>query len=178
MICSQYSNSYAVSKATFVYSCSDTTRKVHFVTEVSNHKVVGLKKVTSRVVRQETTPLGCDHLRPDEQGSLPLPAGSLPRTQQVRVAMFFSFSKAMLHSALSPPNLSTSKVPAAKPNFIYAVSWKSQARHWPWPFHLQATKTQKYGTSFFLLSPKLSLNLFSRMFVGFICLLFWLQSSP
>ena len=56
-ICSQYSYSYPVSKATLVSSCSDMTRKVSFVIEVTNHKVVWFKKVNSRVVRQELTPL-------------------------------------------------------------------------------------------------------------------------
>lgn len=55
IICSWYSNSYLVSKATFV-SCSDMTRKVLWL-KSATIKVVECKKVNCRAVRQELAPL-------------------------------------------------------------------------------------------------------------------------
>lgn len=122
IICSWYSNSYPVSKATFVSSCSGMARKVRFVIEVSNYKVVQFKKVASWVVRQELTPLSAmttwSHMQ-----KLPSYFQQDPCKQRREWGLCFSFVLVRLCCTLSSKPVYW-EVPAAKPSFIYAVSWK------------------------------------------------------
>lgn len=127
IICSWCSNYHLVSKATFVSSCSDMTRKLSFVIEVSNHKSCRMQKSKPQscqpsVMMSEHV----SHLPPPEATGKRFP----PTFSRILVNNFkgwgllcFSFSKAVLHSPFSPPNPFTSEVPAPNPNLVYAVSW-------------------------------------------------------